>query len=345
MIEYNPRGYVCQRTESPIVVDGVMDEQAWVSAKWTEEFVDIEGALKPLPYLKTRARMLWDSTYFYISAFMVDPDLWGTLTERDAVIYHDNDFEVFIDPNGDSHEYYELEVNALGTEWDLLLVRPYRDGAPAVNAWDIQGLKTAVSLDGSINDPTDRDAGWAIEIAIPWTVLSQCAHRQTPPGDGDTWWINFSRVHWELDVVDGSYVKRVDSATGRNLPEYNWVWSPQGLIAMHYPEMWGLVQFSTDSAGTEPAEFTPPDDLQIRNALWQLYYAQREHEMAHGSFCSDYEDLVLPPIEVDGFSWPPSLHASRRAFIAESVSADSTQSLTINQEGRMRSFTRKPEGK
>ena len=65
---------------------------------------------------------------------------------RDAVIYHDNDFEVFIDPDGDNHLYYELEINALGTEWDLLLVKPYRDGGPAVNAWDIQGLRTAVHV-------------------------------------------------------------------------------------------------------------------------------------------------------------------------------------------------------
>ena len=82
--------------------------------------------------------MLWDDKYLYIGAAMVEPHVWATLTERDAVIYHDNDFEVFIDPDGDTHLYYEIEINALGTVWDLLLVRPYRDGGPAIDAWDVR---------------------------------------------------------------------------------------------------------------------------------------------------------------------------------------------------------------
>ena len=86
--------------------------------------------------------MLYDDNYFYFAAELDEPHVWATLTDRDAVIYHDNDFEVFIDPDGDNHLYYELEINALGTEWDLLLVKPYRDGGPAINAWDIQGLQT-----------------------------------------------------------------------------------------------------------------------------------------------------------------------------------------------------------
>ena len=113
---------------------GVPDEAAWSAAEWTGPFVDIEGEGKPLPRHETRARMAWDDDYFYVAAEMVEPHLWGTLTERDAVIYHDNDFEVFIDPDGDNHRYYELEINALGTEWDLFLVRPHRDGGPALNA-------------------------------------------------------------------------------------------------------------------------------------------------------------------------------------------------------------------
>ena len=72
---------------------------------------------------------------------MEEPDVWGTLTERDAIIYNDNDFEVFIDPDGDTQMYYELEVNPLGTVFDLMLIRPYRDGGPPIIAWDIAGLQ------------------------------------------------------------------------------------------------------------------------------------------------------------------------------------------------------------
>ena len=52
-------------------------------------------------------------------------------TKKNQVIFHDNDFEVFIDPDGDNHNYYEFEMNALNTMWELTLVKPYRDGGPA----------------------------------------------------------------------------------------------------------------------------------------------------------------------------------------------------------------------
>ena len=125
----------------------------WDRACWSEDFVDIEGDLKPRPAKRTRVKMLWDDEYLYIGAELEEDQIWAEVIERDAVIFYDNDFEVFIDPDGDTHNYYELEMNALNTVWDLLLPKPYRDGGPAINGWDIKGLKTAVSIDGRLNDP------------------------------------------------------------------------------------------------------------------------------------------------------------------------------------------------
>src|SRR5438132_558705 len=143
-----PKGYVCYRASGPIQVDGRLDEASWQAVPWTDAFVDIEGDAKPRPRFRTRAKMLWDDQYFYVGAELEEPHVWGTLTQHDAVIFHDNDFEVFIDPNGDNHEYYEFEINALNTGWDLLLPRPYKDGGRAVNSWELPGLKTAVPIRG-----------------------------------------------------------------------------------------------------------------------------------------------------------------------------------------------------
>lgn len=337
-IEYQPRCYVCYSAADSIYVDGRLSEIPWQASSWTEAFVDIEGESRPMPRFETRAKMLWDSAYLYIGAQMEEPHLWATLTTRDAVIYHDNDFEVFIDPDGDSHEYYELEINALGTEWDLLLIKPYRDGAPAVNAWDIQGLKTAVALEGTLNNPHDHDSAWTVEIAIPWRVLAECAHRPSPPLDGDIWWVNFSRVQWHLEIVDGVYAKQMDSTGKKLLPEDNWVWSPQGLIAMHYPEMWGLVQFSPMVAGGKEAVFDPPDDLEARWALRQLYYAERKFEAAHGRFARNLRELDITNKVPTGYGWPPSLHATDRSFTASITSGDGLRSLSIDSDGRVRAF-------
>ena len=147
--------------------------------------------------------MLWDDTYFYVAALLEEPHVWGTLTKHDSVIFQDNDFEIFIDPDGDNHEYYELEINVLNTEWDLFLKAPYRDGGPAVNEWEIPGLKTAVHVEGTLNNSSDTDKSWSVEFAIPWKVLAEYSHRPAPPLDGDQWRVNFSRVEWKHEIVDG----------------------------------------------------------------------------------------------------------------------------------------------
>lgn len=220
--------YDSPRAGSPVVIDGKLDDAAWQKAPWTADFVDIEGSAKPAPRFRTRARMLWDDRYFYIGADMEEPQVWATLTRHDSVIFHDNDFEVFIDPNGDRNEYFEFEINALNTSWDLFLPKPYRDKGTADNGWEIPGLKTAVHVRGTLNNPADRDDGWSVEIAIPWAAFGARARMPLPPRAGDEWRVNFSRVEWTQP---------------KGPKEDNWVWSPQGLIDMHLPERWGWVRF------------------------------------------------------------------------------------------------------
>ena len=233
-----PKRYTCYRAAAPIRIDGHMDDAAWRDAAWTDRFVDIEGAKKPRPRFHTRAKMLWDDDYLYIGAELEEPHVWATLTEHDSVIFHDNDFEVFLNPSGDDRNYFEFEINALNTGWDLFLPKPYREGGKADNSWEIPGLKTAVWVDGSLNNPRDRDHGWTVEMAFPWSAFASRAP-VVRPRIGEEWRINFSRVEWRTNVENGKYVKVA------GLPEDNWVWSPQGLINMHVPDRWGFVKFAS----------------------------------------------------------------------------------------------------
>ena len=283
----SPRGYVCRHTDTPIAIDGTMDDAAWAGAEWTEDFVDIEGPAKPKPRFKTRAKMLWDDEFLYVAADLEETDVWGTRTEHDSVIFQDPDFEVFIDPDGDSHDYFEFEINALNTGWDLFLPKPYKDGGKADNTWEIPGLKTAVDgVRGTINDATDRDGGWTVELAFPWHALATKVNRATPPRDGAQWRMGFSRVEWQIERHAGKYLKVP------NHPENNWVWSPQGVIDMHRPERWGYVQFTHDAA----VKFTPDPAAPVRDKLQEIYYAQRAFRKAHGGWAKTTEDLALPGV-------------------------------------------------
>jgi hypothetical protein len=322
-IEFNPKSYICYRAAEEINIDGKLDDKSWKLAEWTDYFVDIEGDAKPLPTWKTRVKMLWNDQYFYFAAQMEEPHVCAKLYERDAVIFYDNDFEIFIDPNGDTHHYYEFEMNALNTVWDLFLAQPYRDkGCKVLDSWDIQGLQTAVWVDGTINDPNDEDNGWSVEIAYPWKVLEECSD-QCPPENGDHWRVNFSRVEWDTEIIDGKYEK----IKGRT--EHNWVWSPQGIINMHYPEMWGFVQFSDKTEGDEFV-FNP-----LETAKWQMrqiYYKQRTYYMQNGDFASTLKALNLVNLFTKDYE-PIQIYTTPTTFEAITVSNDGETTISIFDDG------------
>jgi len=239
-----PLGYTALHTAGKIQVDGKVDEEAWTAAKWTAAFVDIQGDSLPRPEFETRAKILWDDEYLYVAAKLEEPHVWGTKTARNSRIYDDNDFEVFIDPDGDGKNYYEIELNALNTVWNLLLFRPYSQGGGGLIPHDLKGQLTGVHVQGTVNDPGDTDEYWTVEFAFPWSSLAEYAGTDCPPKAGDRWRINFSRVEYGHKIVDGRYQRDAHKTGGGNHPEANWVWSPQGKINMHIPEMWGYVRFS-----------------------------------------------------------------------------------------------------
>jgi len=231
-----PKRYECHRAGSAPKIDGRLDDAAWSNAPWTDAFVDIVGEDRPAPRFRTRMKMLWDDEYLYIGAELEEPDVWATLTAHDSVIYRDNDFELFLNPTGDGLKYFEFEINALNTGWDLFLDKPYKQGGKADNSWEMPGYKSAIAIDGTLNDPSDRDKGWSVELALPWTAFVERSGKGRP-NPGDEWRMNFSRVEWQTRVVDGKYEKV------RGTKEDNWVWSPQGVVNMHVPQKWGSVRF------------------------------------------------------------------------------------------------------
>jgi len=322
------RHYVCYFATHPPVIDGVGEEAAWQAAPWTADFGDIEGEIRPRPEFRTRTKMLWDKDYLYIYAELEEPDLWGTLRQHDTIVYLDNDFEVFIDPDNDTHNYFELEFNALNTEMDLFLAKPYRNGGRALMSWDAQGLRSAVHTRGTLNHPGDKDAGWSVEMAIPLKTLHFWG--DGPVRDSAVWRINFSRVEWDREVKDGQYVVLTDGATGRRRPEHNWVWSPQGIIDMHAPEKWGYLQFSERSGGRDTVAFVPPVDEKARELLWKVYYGQRDFHRSRGRYATSLQDLGLPPAP-EGYSL--KMEAMEVQYTA--VVMDPGGMLMIDQDGRI----------
>jgi hypothetical protein len=112
-----PKHYVVNKAQEALTVDGLANEKAWEDAEWTDLFMDILGSALDEPYYDTRVKMLWDDTYFYVYAEIEDEHVWGDIEERDAVIFYNNDFEVFIKPNEFQPYYWPDPIGEMALCW------------------------------------------------------------------------------------------------------------------------------------------------------------------------------------------------------------------------------------
>jgi hypothetical protein len=257
--------YICFKTLKPPLIDGHLDEGCWKKAPKSPRFVDMVSGVPG--FLDTRVAALWDKECLYIAFWVEEPDLQAKLTERDSLIYTENDVEVFI---GGRDCYYEFEINALGTVYEVFFIwqDAYKKGSvfdreefdlfgPRVDLlggfqdsmrygkhprgprwaflnWDFPGLKSAVQAEGTLNDSTDLDRGWTVELAFPWEGMKILAGgRALPPQEGDIWRIDFSR--FEALSFNGIQAN----------PHPGWSFNKHGVYDSHIPECFTYVHFST----------------------------------------------------------------------------------------------------
>lgn len=144
--------YTCYRTRQSILVDGDLQKPIWRKAVRSPRFVDMVTG--DPGYFDTRAAALWDDEAFYVAFWVDEPFVEAVLTERDSLVFNENDVELFID-GGDS--YYEFEINALGTVYEVFFIWQdayQRGGRFDVPEFDLVGSK-ALSFGGNF-DRSDR---------------------------------------------------------------------------------------------------------------------------------------------------------------------------------------------
>lgn len=256
--------YTAYRTKEKIVIDGKLNEKAWSLAPKSPRFVDINNG-EPALY-DTQVAVLWDDEYLYVGYWVEEPYVSATFTKQDELLFNENNVELFID-GGDT--YYEFEINALNTIYEVFFIwkdaykrggkfdvpefdvherdaytfggnhdrisKYFWDGTHprglrwAFRDWDFPGLKTAVHVDGKINDKSHIDKGWTVELAFPWAGMKWLANgRSLPPQEGDEWKFQFARYEKLISLE-------------KNV---GWAWDPTGSDDNHKPEKFTPINFS-----------------------------------------------------------------------------------------------------
>ena len=186
--------YQVLRTDQGIQVDGRLDEADWQRAA-PIAFVMPWSDLENEEPQSTTARLLWDDDNLYIIYECVDPYLHAEVTEHDGAVYQEDAVEIFAAPNAAvPGNYYGYEMNINGTLLDYIAFRGGKERTKAIHpSWQSEGVVIATTYDGTLNDHSDTDQSWILEIAIP---LDNFRHLdgQIPPQDGDQWRVGLNRT-------------------------------------------------------------------------------------------------------------------------------------------------------
>jgi hypothetical protein len=212
-----------------IKVDGKLDEAAWKDAPFTTDFVrSLDGAAVAE---KANAKVLWDDKNLYVAFNVEDKDVWSTLDKHDDKLWNQEAVEMFIDADGDGKTYVELQVNPKNATFDAWLPA-YRKNE---NDWTSK-MKTAVHVDGTLDNRNDIDKGWTVEMAIPLEdAKGKLAEmKNVPPKVGTEWRVNFFRL---------------DMPAGR--PQQGSAWSPPMVGDFHALDRFGVLVFG-DEKGQAP---------------------------------------------------------------------------------------------
>jgi cellulose/xylan binding protein with CBM9 domain len=260
--------YTAYRIREAVQIDGRLDEPVWRKAPFSPRFVDILTGGHTIH--DTRAAVVWDDDNLYIAIRIEEPFVHAKYTNRNDPIYYDNDVEVFI---AGRDAYYEFEINAFNTTYEVFFIwkdayeRGWFANAPELSLdklkpfngvgftnhprggrlgqfdWSFPGKRTAVAIDGTLNNDKDRDRGWTVELAFPWkgmAWLAKADNRSLPPREGDVWRMDFSRFNSYKEAPPAK-----DSG--------GWVWTRHGIWDSHIPECFAHIRFTTNDVSAAGA--------------------------------------------------------------------------------------------
>ena len=164
------------RTDTPPVIDGVLDDAVWQNAAYIENLHQVRPIEYAEPSERTEIYLLYDDDTLYVGArmHMADPSVItaNVLRQYDQQMTQDDTLFVTLDPFNTRRSGYFFGINPNGVRMDGL----YRNVSEYYSDFDtIYAAQSVITEDG-----------WTTEYAIPFKSVSF-------DPTTDTWGLNFSR--------------------------------------------------------------------------------------------------------------------------------------------------------
>ncbi|MCX7706311.1 MAG: carbohydrate-binding family 9-like protein [bacterium] len=208
--------YRCQRIETELRIDGILNEKEWQKAECLEFFIPVT---LQRPISQTRAKLLYDHQYLYIGFMCFDKDIIATHIKRDSPTWEEDVAEIFIMPSMEKKTYYELEFSPIKTIFDAFIPDPdYSKNVLDYSGWNCEGLLIESFIFGTINDSSDSDNYWSIEIAIPFKSLPTLEN--IPPEKGTKWLFHLARYDYSCFLKNYRELSSCARLTERNFHKF-----------------------------------------------------------------------------------------------------------------------------
>jgi len=242
-------------------LDGKLSEYAWDGAADTTLFVNVATG-KPAPEspVQGSAKLIWDETALYLGVTVKDQNLVGGFDkkQKDPHLWTKDCIEIMVDPDGDgdNKDYYEIQVNPQNLVFDSYFEdynkpRKEPDGPFGHEDWSSK-LESAVQLQGTLDNPKDKDEGYVVEIKLPWSSFDKA--KKVPPAPGTSWRLNLyamkenNGVAWSPILGQGNFHKA--SRFGR----IQWVTQPAAGDAVAKADEKGAPPATAKATAEEPAQ-------------------------------------------------------------------------------------------
>ncbi|MBN1295075.1 MAG: carbohydrate-binding family 9-like protein [Candidatus Latescibacteria bacterium] len=221
--------YTVKRATEKIVIDGILDESDWASAKSVGDFLfpwkDKAGDME-----QTEVKILWDDTFLYISYRCEDKHIWATHFDTNADTYKDDCVEFFWNPDPEGTQKYNMfEFNAIGN-----MLSVYTGSGESIHERISRILvpHIAQTVHGTVNDDSDTDTAWVLEVAVRFSDYPELSKRLKPL-PGDMWRVGLNRC----------------GGRGGQTAESWSMWSPPDTEEpkFHVPDFFGKIFFSDKS--------------------------------------------------------------------------------------------------
>ena len=219
----DPKSTIVPAIDAGVKIDGVLDEAPWQRAASLTPFVR-HDTMAPAR-ASTEVRIWYDRAALYLGWICEDSDIQATFTQRDSRFWEEEVVEFFVTPST-LDRYFELQWNPLGGTFDAIItnhIAPDGRSQKFEGDWSYTApnMTYAVKVDGSVQNSSDRDRRWTIEVRIPFADL-----KVPTPQRGEVWRGNFYRFNRDQKLA----------------PE-QLSWSPTIWPGFHQPTRFGYLKF------------------------------------------------------------------------------------------------------